>query len=212
LSTKNGETGSFQDGATAYLNAPGAQGVGNLISVDYGVILKVKPTLQGRDRVVNEVTIEVSTPVPVAGSQFSVQKYNTTCTSVCKIGESMVISGMTQTIAANNSSKTPLLGDVPLLSLFFSSKISDKERHEFVILVTPRPVFPSAAFGQTLGEQHKDLLQDANKDANKDADKDAKRISTKAAGSSPQTSNVEPQKPHAEPPNRILLSPRQSGS
>jgi len=177
LSTKNGETGSFQDGATAYLNAPGAQGVGNLISVDYGIILKVKPTLQGRDRVVNEVTVEVSTPVSVAGSQFTLQKYDTVCTSVCKIGESMVISGMTQTIAASNSSKTPLLGDIPLLSLFFSNKTTDKERHEFVIVVTPRPVFPPAAFGQTLGEQHNDLLQGANKDADKDADKDAKRIS-----------------------------------
>jgi type II secretory pathway component GspD/PulD (secretin) len=126
---------------------------------------------------VNEVTVEVSTPVSVAGSQFTLQKYDTVCTSVCKIGESMVISGMTQTIANSNSSKTPLLGDIPLLSLFFSNKTTDKERHEFVIVVTPRPVFPPAAFGQTLGEQHNDLLQGANKDADKDADKDAKRIS-----------------------------------
>jgi len=165
LSTKNGETGSFQSGGTAYLNAPGAQGVGNLIAVDYGVILKVKPTLQGHDRVQNEVTIEVSMPVATAGTQFTLQKYNTTCTAVCKVGESMVISGMTQTISTGNSSKTPLLGDVPILELFFSNKTSDKERHEFVIVVTPQPVFPTEATGAPLGEQHKQLLQDSGKDS-----------------------------------------------
>jgi len=163
ISTKNGETGSFQSGGTAYLNAPGAQGVGNLIQVDYGVILKVKPTLEGRDRVKNEVTIEVSTPTATSGSQFTLLKYNTTCTSVCKIGESMIISGMTQTISSGNSSKTPLLGDVPLLELFFSNKNSDKERHEFVIVVTPQPVFPTAATGTPFGEQHQQLLQDKEK-------------------------------------------------
>jgi len=165
LSTKNGETGSFQSGGTAYLNAPGAQGVGNLVAVDYGVILKVKPTLQGHDRVQNEVTIEVSMPVAAAGTTFSLQKYDTTCTAVCKVGESMVISGMTQTISSGSSSKTPLLGDVPILELFFSNKTSDKARHEFVIVVTPRPVFPTEATGTPLGEQHKQLLQDAGKDS-----------------------------------------------
>ena len=210
LSTKNGETGSFQSGATAYLNAPGAQGVGNLIAVDYGVILKVKPTLQGRDRVVNEVTIEVSTPVPAGGTQFTVQKYNTICTSVSRIGESMVISGLTQTIAAGNHSGTPLLGDVPLLNLFFSSNTSDKERHEFVIVVTPRPVFPSPAFGQPFGEQHKDLLQDV--------DMNAKSMPTAAPVSSPQTSNVAPQPAtvapqtsNVEAPTRSYQTPRQAG-
>ena len=163
ISTKNGETGSFQSGGTAYLNAPGAQGVGNLIQVDYGVILKVKPTLEGRDRVKNEVTIEVSTPTATSGSQFTLLKYNTTCTSVCKVGESMIISGMTQTISAGSSSKTPLLGDVPLLELFFSNKNSDSERHEFVIVVTPRPVFPTEATGPAFSEQHQQLLQDKDK-------------------------------------------------
>src|SRR5665213_1496669 len=136
-----------------------------LIAVDYGVILKVKPTLQGHDRVQNEVTIEVSMPVATAGTQFTLQKYNTTCTAVCKVGESMVISGMTQTISTGNSSKTPLLGDVPILELFFSNKTSDKERHEFVIVVTPQPVFPTEATGAPLGEQHKQLLQDSGKDS-----------------------------------------------
>jgi type IV pilus assembly protein PilQ len=72
----------------------------------------------------------------------------------------MILSGMVQKIANSNSSKTPMLGDVPLLSLFFSNKTSDKQRKEFVIMVTPQPVFPTTAAGQPFGDQHKQLLQD----------------------------------------------------
>jgi pilus assembly protein CpaC len=164
LSTKNGDAGSFQSGSTAYFTVQGSLGAANLQSVDYGVILKVKPTLQGRDRVQNEVSIEVSLPTAVAGSTFAVQKYNTVCTSVCKVGESMVVSGLTQKLANYNSSKTPLLGDVPILNLFFSNKTSDKQRNEYVIIVTPQPIFPTAATGLPFGEQHKDMLQNKDKD------------------------------------------------
>jgi pilus assembly protein CpaC len=164
ISTKSGEEGSFQSGGTTYFEISGSVG-GNLQSVDYGVILKVKPTLQGHDQILNQVTIEVSMPVGSGGGVLQLQKYSTSCTSLCKIGESMVMSGMVQQTANSTSSKTPVLGDVPLLDLFFSNKQSDKSRNEFVIVVTPQPVFASAAAGTPFGEQHKQLLQDAGKDS-----------------------------------------------
>jgi Flp pilus assembly secretin CpaC len=162
ISTKSGEEGHFQSGGTKYFSVQGSLGAGNLQSVDYGVILTVKPMLQGRDRIQNKVTVEVSMPVPDASGVLTLQKYSTDCTSLCKVGESMVLSGMVQQIANSNSSKTPLLGDVPLLSLFFSNKTSDKSRNEFVIVVTPQPVFPSAATDQPYGVQHEQLLRDTN--------------------------------------------------
>jgi pilus assembly protein CpaC len=160
LSTKSGEVGSFQSGGTKYFSVQGSLGAANLQSVDYGVILKVKPILQGRDRILNEVTVEVSMPVPDSSGVLTLDKYSTACTALCKVGESMILSGMVQKIANSNSSKTPMLGDVPLLSLFFSNKTSDKQRKEFVIMVTPQPVFPTTAAGQPFGDQHKQLLQD----------------------------------------------------
>ena len=159
ISTKSGEVGSFQSGGTKYFSISGNVG-GSLQSVDYGVILKVKPILQGQDRILNEVSVEVSIPVPDSSGVLTLDKYSTACTALCKVGESMILSGMVQKIANSNSSKTPVMGDVPLLSLFFSNKTSDKQRKEFVIVVTPQPVFPAAAAGQPFGEQHKQLLQD----------------------------------------------------
>jgi type II secretory pathway component GspD/PulD (secretin) len=75
----------------------------------------------------------------------------------------MVLSGNTQQFKTHTGSKTPLLGDVPLLNLFFSSNVTKNHREEFVIVVTPQPVFPTAATGQPFGEQHKGLLQDKDK-------------------------------------------------
>jgi len=162
LSTKSGETGNFQSGGTSYIKVSGTTS-GDLKSVDYGVILKVKPTLQGHDKILNEVSIEVSIPTTDDQGNFSVQKYTSANTSLCKIGESMVMSGMTQTIANRTGSKTPILGDVPLVNLFFSNKTTKNHSDEFVIVVTPQPVFPSAATGSPFGETHKALLQDKDK-------------------------------------------------
>jgi len=164
LSTKSGDVGTYQSGGTKYFSVASAVGPSTLQSVDYGVILKVKPLLQGKDRIQNEVSVEVSYPVADPSAVLTLQKYDTACTSVCKIGESMVISGITQTIFNKNSSKTPLLGDIPLIDLFFSNKTSDKQKTEFVIVVTPQPVFPVVSTAQPYGESHQKLIQDKDKD------------------------------------------------
>jgi pilus assembly protein CpaC len=164
LSTKSGGEGSFQSGGVTYFSVAGNVG-GNLERVEYGVILKVKPTLQGRERIVNEVTVEVSVPTGKAQGTFSLDKFETKSTAMCKPGESMVLSGLVQTLANRFQEKTPLLGDIPLLNLFFSEKGRKTEKKELVVLITPTPVFPQAASGQPFSEERVKLLD--NKDANK---------------------------------------------
>jgi type II secretory pathway component GspD/PulD (secretin) len=159
LTTKSGDVGNFQSGGTKYFAVPSTVGPSTLQSVDYGVLLKVKPSLQGRDHILNEVTIEVSIPISDPTGVLTVDKYSTTSTALCKVGESMVLSGMVQHIANKTGSKTPLLGDIPLVDLFFSNKTSDRQRKEFVIIVTPRPEFPTPATGQPYSEQHQNLIQ-----------------------------------------------------
>jgi pilus assembly protein CpaC len=161
ISTKSGQEGSFQDGFTSYYQEPGqVGGPSSLTSVNYGVIVKVKPTLEGQNRIMNEVSLQISAPIASAsGAVLSLDTYNTECTALCNIGESMVISGIVQEISNHNKTGAPLLRDIPLLDLFFANKTSNKSRDEFVILVTPQPVYPTAAGGQPFGEQHTQLLQ-----------------------------------------------------
>jgi pilus assembly protein CpaC len=157
LSTKSGEEGSFQSGGSSYFQVSGVSG-GTLQEVDYGIIVKVKPTLQGRDRIVNEVTVEVSLPNPKGQGTFSLDKFQTKSTAICKVGESIVLSGLVQQMASHFKDKAPLLGDIPLLSLFFSEKQSDNSKKELLVVITPRPVFPQAATGESFSEQQKALL------------------------------------------------------
>jgi Flp pilus assembly secretin CpaC len=163
ISTKSGEQGDFQDGFTAYYQQPGqVGGPSSLVSVPYGVILKVKPTLQGQNRILNQVSLNVSEPSPSAqGAQLTLSTYNTDCTAICNVGESMVISGNVQNISTYNKNGAPVVRDIPLLDLFFANKTSQSTRDEFVILVTPQPVFPAPAGGKPFGEQHTQLLQGA---------------------------------------------------
>ena len=163
ISTKSGETGSFQQGGTKYFSVAGNVG-GLLQSVDYGVILKVKPTLQGHDQILNDVSIEVSMPVSDPTGVLTLDKYSTTCSALCKIGESMVLSGITQKQQARSTAdKTPVLGDVPLLNLFFSNKQSSRQQSEYVIVLTPRPLVAAPATGAPFSEQNKQLLNDKDK-------------------------------------------------
>jgi len=160
ISTKSGEEGTFQDGFTSYYQEPGqVGGPATLSSVQYGVLVTVKPTLVGQNRIMNEVSLNISAPIATAaGAVLSLDSYDTKCTSLCNEGESMVISGMVQEISNNNKTGAPLLRDIPLLDLFFANKTSNKSRDEFVILVTPQPVLPTTAGGQPFGTQHMQLL------------------------------------------------------
>lgn len=166
ISTKSGETGSFQDGFTSYYQEPGqVGGPSSLSSVEYGVIVKVKPTLQGQKRIMNEVSLNISEPIATAaGAVLSLDSYDTTCTALCNEGESMVISGMVQQESESARNGAPLLRDIPLVDLFFSNKTSSKTRDEFVILVTPQAVLATAAPGTPFSEQHGQLFQAPEKE------------------------------------------------
>ncbi len=133
---------------------------GTLEKVQFGVILKVKPTLQGRDTIVNVVSVEVSMPVAAGRNAYSLDKSETQTTVMSKVGETVVLSGLVQTLGNHAKEKTPLLGDVPLLNLFFSEKSSSKTKKEVVVMLTPRPVFPQVSSAQPLGEERKKLLED----------------------------------------------------
>jgi Flp pilus assembly secretin CpaC len=160
ISTQSGEEGSFQDGFTSYYQEPGqVGGPSSLVSVNYGVIVKVKPTLEGEHRIMNTVELNISEPIASVGSILSLDTYDTKCTALCNEGESMVISGMVQQGSNSSKNGAPLLRDIPLLDLFFANRSTNRTRDEFVILVTPQAVLPTVAPGTPFSEQHTQLFQ-----------------------------------------------------
>ncbi|MCW8833555.1 MAG: pilus (MSHA type) biogenesis protein MshL, partial [Colwellia sp.] len=52
-------------------------------------------------------------------------------------GEIVVIGGLIETYTVDSESKTPLLGDIPILGGLFKSKSETTQKRELVILLKP---------------------------------------------------------------------------
>jgi len=158
LSTKSGGTGRFHSGGEVFFEVSGTTG-GSLEKVEHGVILTVKPTLRGQDRVMNEVSLQVSVPSAKSKGSFSLDKYETTSTTMCKVGESILISGLSQSLETQFKEKTPLLGDIPILKIFFSEKGKTRTSRDLVVVITPRPMFPVDMGGESYSKERQNLIE-----------------------------------------------------
>ena len=152
ISGASGQEVAFKQGRTIY--------AAGLPVVPYGVIIKVKPTLQGRDGILTDLSVEVSTAVSGPG-QVTTTEFRTGTSVMSKVGQTVVLSGFEQALGTATTDKTPILGDVPLLNLLFASKAKSKSHKEAVLLLTTRPSFSETATGPAFSAQSKSVLSDA---------------------------------------------------
>lgn len=158
ISTKSGGTGRFHSGGQTFFKVSGVNS-GSLQPVEFGVILNVKPVLRGKDSIMNEVGIEVSVPSAQPSGDFSLDKFDTTSTTLCKEGDSIIISGLAQSLQTYFKEKTPLLGSIPLLNLFFSESSKKMDNKELVVVLIPHAVLPQAAKQGALSDDGKKLFE-----------------------------------------------------
>jgi Flp pilus assembly secretin CpaC len=138
IGTRIGETGRFLSGGEMYYKTAGEVS-GDLNSVEYGVELTVQPQYLLDRQLCNNIKINLSYPVTQSsGADLSLDKYTIESTVVCEVGQSIVISGLTEHINDMQNEKTPLLGDIPLVRLFFSHRQRTLKDSELVAIITPR--------------------------------------------------------------------------
>ena len=104
------------------------------IDEDGSVILHVHPSVTLTDE--QNKTIQLGGDqlvLPLA--QSSVRESDTIIRA--KSGEIVVIGGLIETYTVDKESKTPLLGDIPLLGELFKSKSETTQKRELVILLKP---------------------------------------------------------------------------
>jgi len=141
ISTKSGGEGRFLSGGELGFSIAGNVG-GTLEKVEYGVKLIVCPTLRGKEQIDTQVTVEVSVPTSAGAGGYTLDKFESTSIVKCNIGESIIVSGINQTLETRFGERTPLLGRIPLLRVFFSERKSQEVDRELVVILTPHPVFP----------------------------------------------------------------------
>lgn len=98
------------------------------------VILHVHPSVTLTDEQTKKITL-ASQDVILPLAQSSVRESDTIIRA--KSGEIVVIGGLIETTKIDLESKTPLLGDVPLLGELFKSKSQKTQKKELVILLKP---------------------------------------------------------------------------
>jgi type II secretory pathway component GspD/PulD (secretin) len=107
--------------------------------VSAGIILTVTPTINAEDRITLRVQPESSFPTSdttPAGPVISTRKAQTTVS--IKDGETLVIGGLISDQDTKAVQKVPILGDIPIIGVFFRNNTTRKIRNELLVFVTPR--------------------------------------------------------------------------
>lgn len=114
---------------------------------DVGVQLFVIPRIVGRDTVVLNVDIEASQATGTAVS-FTVgesvisvpQVSQRTARTIVRLepGQAVILGGLVSERTVERESKVPILGDIPLLGMFFKSTLKSREKSNVLFFIRPR--------------------------------------------------------------------------
>lgn len=150
-----GQTISISNGS---VSTGGLTGVTNSFTrEDVGLTLKIKPRVSSKDK----VTLEVETILEsidslgnsATGEQPITSKQEVKTQVILRHAESVIIGGLVKNTNVDNVSKIPLLGDIPYLGALFSSKSTDEQETNLVVVLTPYVIDKS----ENLSELQKQL-------------------------------------------------------
>ncbi|HEX2059588.1 MAG TPA: secretin N-terminal domain-containing protein [Thermoanaerobaculia bacterium] len=108
---------------------------------DVGIKVAMEPRVHHNREVTLKLTVEVSnqgTPVEFAGQEqptFSTRTIESTIR--LKDGETNFLAGLIQSNKIRSATKTPLLGDIPLIGRLFTDEHKEETRTDLVLTMTP---------------------------------------------------------------------------
>ncbi len=149
LTALSGETASFHAGGEFPVQvAQAGAGGATIFTIEFhpfGISLSFTPTVIGENRIQLQVAPEVSSldfSVALADGTPGRSVRRTQTTIELASGQSFVIAGLLSQSTSENLSKTPGLGDIPILGALFKSEQFRREETELIIIVTPYLVRP----------------------------------------------------------------------
>jgi pilus assembly protein CpaC len=154
LLVRSGDQANFLAGGEIPIPVPqsgsGGAAVVTIAYHEYGVQLRIAPTLMGDGRIAMTVAPEVSsidTANSVTINGYAVPaflKRSTSTTIELKDGQSFLLAGLLYSTTSINETKFPGLGDLPIIGNFFRYSSNTREKQELVIVATPHIVQPLA--------------------------------------------------------------------
>lgn len=113
------------------------------VSIEYkDVVLKleVTPQIIPGDKISMEIMINKDSLGGTLFENIIINKQELQTTVVVGDGETLVLGGILETESRNSVSKTPLLGDLPMVGGLFRKKENDAEKRELLIFITPQMI------------------------------------------------------------------------
>jgi pilus assembly protein CpaC len=144
----SGQKAEFLAGGELPITVPQGLGQTSVQFKKFGVLLEFTPTVLGSRTIHLRVAVTVSEldrniGSTVAGGEVPGLATRSSQTVVrMRNNQSFAIAGLMQNKVAAQSSRVPLLGDIPILGAFFREKYFDRTETELVILVTANLVRP----------------------------------------------------------------------
>ncbi len=136
LSTQSGIEVEFQSGGTFNLmTTPGAQSNGDLVSIEYGYIIKATPLIVDANTVNLDFNLDNKEPLDNAGMRIS--RYQTKSKYLVRPGESIAISGYKHNNEREDKKGTPWLSKIPWIGQYlFGNTSTDVEMSDMLLVVT----------------------------------------------------------------------------
>ena len=107
--------------------------------IQYGVELKIVPHIaQSRQVVLNILLARVSDLTTNHLGMPEVVSHSISTTVRVREGEALVLGGLLQKKRRLNTTKVPILADIPLLGAFFRSEQNEVEEMEILIVIQPK--------------------------------------------------------------------------
>ena len=149
ITTISGHTASIRAGDTSYILTQTGGGAGTVATQQLqpfqtGVTLDITPVVNAGNSI--SVTLHPSVS-SLAGTAFNLPEIATrdTETTVTLLDDqTLVIGGLIQDTYSRTDTKTPILGDIPLIGKLFHGINVTHNKNELVIVVTPHIVTPGA--------------------------------------------------------------------
>ncbi len=105
---------------------------------EVGVRLNVRPRITVEGDVDMEVVLELSSVVPgTAGGSIVIDRRETSTQVIVRDGQTIVLSGILREQESDIRRKVPILGDIPILNLLFSSTDTEVVQSELIAFITP---------------------------------------------------------------------------
>ncbi|MCG2703361.1 MAG: secretin and TonB N-terminal domain-containing protein [Candidatus Omnitrophica bacterium] len=107
--------------------------------LDVGIKLIVTPTITESGFVIMKIHPEVSSArrVPEVDNALAVDTTQADTTLMVKDSDTVILGGLIKDSNKTTVNKVPLLGDIPLLGLFFRNDVKEKVKQELVVFITP---------------------------------------------------------------------------